>query len=131
MEQEALFHEDLNGALGHVISALGGAKDVGVQLWPSLSADTAGRKVSHCLNHDHAQQFHPQEVIWLLSEARKRGVHSAMSYICREVGYADPQPIEPEDEAAALQRLFVEAVNTQAQILKRMERLSLPMKAVR
>lgn len=124
--QEELFHEDIYAALSHVISAIGGAKHVGVELWPSLSADKAGRKVADCLNSDRAQQFHPDELVWILSEARKKGVHSAMAFITTECGYADPTPVEPEDEAAKLQREFIAAQAQMTQMLKRMEKLNLP-----
>jgi hypothetical protein len=125
--QEELFHEDINAALNHVIAAIGGMKAVGVELWPSLSADKAGRKVADCLNSDRAQQFHPDELIWILSEARKKGVHSAMAFITGECGYADPVPVEPEDEAAKLQREFIAAQAQMTQMLKRMEKLNLPV----
>jgi hypothetical protein len=131
MQQDEMFHEDLAAALTHLVSALGGPKAVGVELWPSLTADTAGRKVAHCLNADHAQQFHPQEVLWLLTQARTRGIHSGMAYICRCAGYADPQPVEPEDEAAALQREYIAAAKSMESIAKRLERLALPVRAVR
>ncbi len=125
--QEELFHEDFNAALGHVMSALGGNKSVGVELWPSLSADVAGKKVSNCLNSDHAQQFHPQDILWILKKAKEAGIHSAMAYIASECGYALPQPIEPLDEAAQLQKEFIQAVQTQERLLHRFERLSLPI----
>lgn len=32
-----------------------------------------------------------------------------MIFLCRELGYSDPAPVEPEDEVARLQREFVEA----------------------
>lgn len=126
MDQEPLFHEDLNGALGYVISALGGAKVVGSGLWPSMPADKAGRKVSDCLNDNHAQKFSLDDLLWILSEAKLKGVHSAMAFINEQVGYASPVPVEPEDQAAALQRDFIEAQRGMNTILKRMERLNLP-----
>lgn len=124
-QQEELFHEDINAALGHAISALGGNKKVGTQLWPSLTPDQAGKKVSNCLNHDHAQQFHPCDILWILRESRKTGIHSAMAFLAQECGYAAPQPIEPEDEAAALMREFNNSVKMQRGILSRLERLNL------
>lgn len=123
-EQQALFHEDLLAALGHTISALGGNKKVGAALWPSLSPDAAGRKVAACLNSDHAQHFHPCDIVWLLREARKIGSHSAMSYLTQECGYATPQPMDPEDEAAELQRQFIQSVKNQERIVKQLERLT-------
>lgn len=124
--QEELFHEDLNAALSHVIAGLGGMKRVGVELWPTQSADQAGRKLANCLNPDHAQHLHPADVIWILAEGRRQGIHSGMAFITRECGYADPQPVEPEDEAAKLQRQFIAAQEQMSQMLKRMEKLNLP-----
>lgn len=129
--QEELFHEDLNAALGFVISALGGNKKVGSELWPSLSADQAGKKLSTCLNPEHAQHIKPEELLWILHAAKNAGVHSAMAYITGECGYAHPQPIEPLDEAAQLQKEFIQAANTLGVIMKRAEKLNLPtIKAV-
>ena len=122
--QEELFHEDFNAALGHVISALGGNKKVGTDLWPSLSPDAAGKKVSNCLNPDHAQNFHPQDILWILKKAKEAGIHSAMAYIASECGYNMPQPIEPLDEAAQLQKEFINAVQIQERLLRRFEKLS-------
>lgn len=131
--QQPLFHEDLNHALDYLISALGGNKKVAVDLWPSMESapDKAGRKLSDCLNDNHQQKLSPTELLWLLAEGRKQGIHSAMAFITGECGYADPQPIEPEDEAAELQRQFIAAQKEMSAALKRMERLSLPsVKAV-
>lgn len=131
MDQTPLFHEDLNSALGYLISALGGNKQVGAALWPSMSPEKAGRKLADCLNDNHQQKFSPDDIVWLLSEGRKAGVHSVMAYLCQECGYSDPQPIEPENEAAELQRQFIQGVSTLGAILKRAEKLNLPaVKAV-
>lgn len=119
-----LFHEDLNSALAHLVSALGGPKKVGNQLWPSLSIDGAARKVHHCLNDQHQQDFKPNEVIWLLREARKKGVHSAMSYVCGELGYQEPVELNPETEAEKLQREFIQAMSYQKTLADRMEKLT-------
>lgn len=124
--QDELFHEDINAAIGHAIAALGGPKRVGAELWPTMTVDAAGRRVADCLNPDRTQQFHPSDLLWILKASRTAGVHSAMAFICREAGYADPQPVEPEDEAAELQRQFIASQQAMNQILKRMEKLTLP-----
>jgi hypothetical protein len=124
--QDELFHEDISAALAHVIAAIGGMKRVGSELWPSMPVDQAGRKLANCLNDGHQQQLHPSDVLWILSEGRKAGVHSGMAYVNRACGYGDPQPVEPEDEAAELQRQFIAAQQGMNQILKRMEKLALP-----
>lgn len=124
--QDELFHEDINAALGHVISAIGGMKRVGSELWPAMAADQAGRKLANCLNDSHQQQLHPGDVLWILKAGRAAGIHSAMAFLCRECGYDDPRTVEPEDEAAALQREFIQAQEQMQQMLRRMEKLNLP-----
>lgn len=60
----------------------------------------------------------------VLRLARAKSCHIGVAYILRDLGYADPQPIEPRDEAAELQRAFMASVEAQRLILARMERLS-------
>lgn len=43
----------------------------------------------------------------------------------RDTGYTDPQPIEPEDERARLQREFINAQRGLEALAKRMERAGL------
>ena len=45
-----------------------------------------------------------------------------MEFVAADAGYAAPQPIEPRDEMAELQRAFIESVNLQAKLAERMER---------
>lgn len=124
--QEELFHEDVDAALAHLVAALGGNKKVGAMLWPEEPADQAGRRLADSLNPDRPQFLKPKQMVFLMAEGRKIGVHSAMAFIARECGYADPQPVEPEDEAAELQRQFIAAQEQMSQMLKRMEKLNLP-----
>lgn len=48
-------------------------------------------------------------MILLLKWAKAAGCHDVINYICGEVGYSNPQAIEPETELAQLYRQFVEA----------------------
>lgn len=124
--QEELFHEDEYSALNHVVSALGGALVVGKQLFPHLKDSAAERRVLDSLNRDRDQEFQFAHVMWVLKAARKLGVHSGMAYFNRECGYGDPQPVEPEDEAAKLQRQFLTGLESLNGIASRLEKLSLP-----
>lgn len=45
----------------------------------------------------------------ILRMGHQAGCHAGMVFIARELGYADPVPVEPEDEVARLQRDFIEA----------------------
>ncbi len=122
--QPALFYESINDVLREVVQALGGAKKVGAMMRPQKLIDEAGRWVSDCLNPDRREKFDPEEVQFLLREARKIGMHSAINYICGDAGYSNPQPVEPEDEKARLMREFIEATKQATRNIERMEALS-------
>lgn len=122
-EQQELFHEDIYDAFRHAVKALGGAKKVGGRLWPDKPADQATQLLLHCLNPDRPEKLDLYQVEWLLREANKKGCHIAMQQLARDAHYDDPRPINPEDEKAELQRLYVESVRSQANIAKRLERL--------
>ena len=121
--QLELMHESFTDALGFIVQALGGPKKVGVAMRPDLPADHAATWVRDCLNAHRRERFTPDQVLWLLREARRAGVHAGMAFIARDCGYADPVPLEPEDERAQLQRDFAESVRLQAKLVERMERL--------
>ena len=121
MDQPALFHESLYDALKDCVRAIGKPCEVGKAMRPEKSSDEARIWLNNCLNPDRPEKLDPEQVLWLLREARKVNCHAAIAYINRECGYADPQPIEPEDERAALQREFVETGKTLRNLLTRME----------
>lgn len=123
-QQPALFCESLSEALKEAVKALGGAKKVGEKLKPEMLADAAGRWVSDCLNPDRREKLDPEQVFWILREARKVGCHIAMHFICEGAGYAKPMPIEPEDERARLMREFIEATKQQTRNVELMAQLA-------
>lgn len=123
--QLALMHESLTDALRECVTALGGPKKVGAAMRPELPADQAGQWVRDRLNPDRRELFAPDQLVWLLREARAAGCHAGMNFIARECGYADPVPIEPEDERARVMREFIEAQRQMQQLASRMERAGL------
>lgn len=122
----SLFHESLADALRDCIAACGGLKTVGKLLWPEKDADIAGRLLADCLNESKREKLSPEQVLLILRLARGKGCHAGMTFISRDLGYADPQPIEPEDEKAKLQREFIEASKHMARLAERIERVTTP-----
>lgn len=125
----SLFHETLADALRECIVACGGMKPVGKLLWPEKEPDTAGRRLSDCLNDAKPEKLAPEQVLLILRLAREKGCHAGMLYIARDLGYADPQPIEPEDEKAKLQREYIECARSMSKIAQRIERLESPVRS--
>lgn len=125
MDQPSLFHETFTEALGDCVRALGGNKAVGATLWPEKSIEDARRSLLDALNPDRAQKLSPEQVLLIVSEAAKRGCLAGVAYITRASRCAEPQPVEPEDERAALQREFVQATADMKRLFTRMERAGL------
>lgn len=123
-EQAELFHETLNDALSATVAALGGRKAVGVLLFPGKPADEAGRYLADCLNPDRQHSLHPEALIHLLRLSRERGIHLGMHWLCDEIGYSRPSPIEPEDQVNELQRQFIAAVEVANAFATRLQRIT-------
>lgn len=116
----------LNEALVQCVVACGGSKQVGPLLWSDKSPDAAQRLLLDCLNDDRPQHLTPDQLLMLLRLARGRGVHIGMHYLAQELGYAEPAPVEPGDEAAELQRQYIEAARAMGKLAERIERLAGP-----
>lgn len=127
MQQQALFHEDIYSALRTDCLALGGLKAVGSMLWPSMSVDKAGEKLSDCLNRDRAQKLDPEQVLFIKHESSKSGSMATAFYESEQCSFTKPERIEPESEFAKLQREFVEAQKAMGHMMQRMEDLSFPV----
>ena len=122
-------HESINDALIECVKALGGSKQVGPVLFPDLAPDAAQRRLLDCLNEDRPQQLTPAQVVLVLRRARAIGCHVGMQYLADELGYAEPQPIEPEDERAKLQREFIESTRQLAALAAQIERIGAPVRS--
>lgn len=131
MQQGALWIDDIYEALRTDIMACGGYKVVGAMLWPEKDPHKAGDYLSTCINRTRNEKLDPEQVLFIIREARKHASRATISYSCDSTGYTQPAPIEPEDQATALQREFIEAKNSMEQLVKRMERLALPVRAVK
>jgi hypothetical protein len=109
--QLPMFYETYEDAIRDTVTALGGFKRTGAMLWPAMPADDAGRKLAACLNTEKREKLDLGELRLIRHAARKAGVHILASYENRDAGYAEPQPLVPEDEIALLQRDFIKAVD--------------------
>lgn len=115
--------ESFNAALIECVRACGGSKVVGHKLWPEKTVDAAQRHLLNCLNEDKAERLTPDHTLMLMRMARKKGCHAAMEFVCSNLGYAQPIPVDPRDAAAELQRQFIEATSKLAAMAERIEQL--------
>lgn len=123
MNQPQLFHEDVFDALRADVQALGGYKKVGASMRPELAAAKAGEWLADCLNRTRTHKLDVEQVQWIAREARKVGSYCYVTWSMRDAGFADPQPLEPEDERAALMRQFNATAGELKGLLQRIEQL--------
>lgn len=91
-------------------------------LWPEKPAEAAQRLILDCLNEDRPARLCPEQMMFVLRLARQKGFHDGMNFVCGDVGYSKPQPLEPEDEVSELMRAFNASVEVQAQLTARIEK---------
>lgn len=115
-------YENLNAALIDAVKALGGSKQVGHKLWPEKTVDAAQRHLLACLNEDKPERLTPDHLMLLLRMARDKGHHTPFFYVCGNLGYSEPTPINPKDELTELIRQFLEARKTETQKADQIER---------
>lgn len=119
-DQIPLFFESYEDAIRDTVTALRGFKVVGSKLWPAMPADDAGRKLAACLNPEKREKLDLGELQLIRRLARQAGVHILAHYEARDAGYSEPQPLNPEDEAAQLQREFIASVKALERLQARM-----------
>ena len=81
------------------------------------------RLLADCLNEHRAERLSPEHLLMLARMGKDVGCHAILHYQCQEVGYSMPTPIEPRDEAADLQRQYIEATRALLKMSERIERL--------
>lgn len=123
--------ESVNDALIACVKACGGSKQVGPRLWPEKTPDAAQRMLLDCLNDDRPQHLNPEQVMLVLRMARDKGFHAGMDFIVSALSYAPTTPVEPEDERAALQRQFLQGVETMSKLAARLEKMGPPPPVMR
>jgi len=125
MSQQTLFYERIEDAIAAVVDACGGRKVVASELWPDKPLRDAHNLLDACLNPSKREKLDPSQIVYIAKRGRQVGCHLLVAFICRECSYADPIPLEPEDERAKLQREYIEATKAMASLAARMERVSL------
>lgn len=122
-DQTELFHESIYDAIGSAIQTLGGAKKVACMLWPSLKSESGYTRLKHALSDDFPEKLSPTELLLIAARAKEKGDHSVMRFLAAELGYEQPRTLSPTDQAAELQRAFIESVQQSARIAERLTRL--------
>ena len=81
------------------------------------------RKLLACLNPERAEKLSLDEVVAVMRLGRQHGCRAPMRFLAHALSYAEPQPIQPRDEADELRRQFIESTRALAAMAARIEGL--------
>ncbi|MDP2322540.1 MAG: hypothetical protein Q8N51_00730 [Gammaproteobacteria bacterium] len=123
MEQQDLIHEDWRDALRHAVKAMGGFDVVGAELWPGKTRRAAGAWLSDAINPERAAKLDLEELLQLLRLARAKGLHIGLHFLCDELGYTRPSPVEPSDQEAEIGRQLDANLKTLDALTSRLARI--------
>ena len=112
----------IEDAIDEVIQRCGGRKAFATDLWPHKAQRDAHNLLDACLNPDRREKFSRGAVVYIARRGHDVGCHAVMQFIAAQCGYAVPQPIEPSDERANLQREYIEAARAMQHLAERIER---------
>lgn len=122
MQTDLPFYEGPEDALRAAITALKGAKVVGLMLWPDKAADTAARQLLNCTDPSRAEKLEISQIMFILSKARDIGFHAPFFWFCGELGY-EAKPVSQEKQVDRLVTVIEQASRTQADALAVLERI--------
>ena len=122
MEQEQLWHDTLESALWSTAERIG-PKKLGSEMFPEMSPEDAAKVIARWCNTERPEKPSPSQIEYIARRGREHDCHIVMHYLAQSCGYAEPEPVNPEDERAKLQRQFIDAVGELRAIEKRMERV--------
>jgi hypothetical protein len=123
MHQEVLFFERVEDALAAVIDRCGGRKRFAAEMFPDKPPRDAHNLLDAMLNPERRERFSPAQLVYVARRGRAVSCDAVMQYLARELGYADPQPIDPADAEAELQRTFIDAVDRLEAIQRQLGRV--------
>lgn len=132
MEAKTIYEDDVD-ALKATVLKLGGYQQVGVKLWPDKTPQYAGRNLADCCNPNRSERLRPSQLLLVMRWARDIGCHILAEHFMSESGYAQPEPIDFEEEAATVLDRMEEVLGVAATLATRLERLrgkSASMRAV-
>jgi hypothetical protein len=125
MDQLALMHESLEDSIKEVARVCGGTKKLAEHLWgANMGVQAANTRFLDCLNPDRPAKLSPAELMTIARLGRERGCDAVMRFLCAEVGYEMPAPLNREQEINEVQKQLADALAYVKSNMAKLERLT-------
>lgn len=122
MQSEMPFYEGPEAAITAAVQYLGGAKVVGVALWPDKTPDSARTRLLDCLNPNRSERLDLSESMFILKRAKDKGFHAPFQWLAGEIGY-EARPITSAEEEDRLTTVIDNATRALSMALPALERI--------
>ena len=123
MDQQDLWHDNLEDAVRAVVEYIGGPKKVSAALWGGKDPSDGARHLNRCLDVDRNEKLSFGELMWILREGSRKGCHTAMAFIANFCQYEEPKPVTKEQQAATLRQEVLSMGKQLQSALDKLERL--------
>lgn len=123
MQQDPLFFDSIDDAIGNAVQALGGFKRVAGDLWPAMKAESAYAKLKAALDPAKTRENLDQHEIQLIGErAAAVGNYAIPRWFSERCG-GEFRVVSPVERAQDLQQRFDNGVGELRHLVERMEKL--------
>lgn len=123
MEQEPLFFDSIDDAIGNAVQALGGFKAVSHDLWPAMKMESAYAKLKSALDPAKERENLDQHEIEFIAERASAIGNYAIPRWFAEKCCGEFKAVAPVELEADLDRRYEARMKDILQITERMERL--------
>lgn len=121
-KQQALWHDTVFDATRALVDALGGAKRVAAEMWPTRDLGEAHRYLLKCLDPDRPEKLGLDEFVWLMRRGRDAGCHVLAEWLGQACMY-ELHVVDPAAREADLARQVEQTMSAAADLLRQWERL--------
>lgn len=123
MQQEQLFFDSVDDAIGNTVQALGGFKAVAIRLWPTMKLESAYAKLKACLDPaKDRENLDQHEINSLVQWGAEVGNYAIPRWFAEQAA-GEYKPVAQVERAADLQQRFDTGLQELRQIVDRMEKL--------
>lgn len=122
MQSEMPFYEGVEDALRAALQAIGGAKKVGILIWPDKSVDESARRLLDCLNPTRSEKLDYTQIMYIFREAKNVGCHAPFAWFASEIGY-DVKPVTRAEEVDRLTQVVEQSSKQLSAAVAALERI--------
>ena len=101
IQQDPLWHDSAEDAFEDVLKGVygkGWKHKAAAYLWPHEDPISKGKYLEHALDPDRSEKLSISEIFSIFKLGHEHGIHVGMYFLCDEIGYNRPTPVDLQDQ---------------------------------